>query len=38
VLIADLDLSAVDAARSKIPALTHDRAFAKPKATSEGAP
>lgn len=31
VLIADLDLAQVDAARGKIPALTHDREFAAPK-------
>jgi len=30
VLMADLDLSAVDAARAKIPALGHDREFANP--------
>ena len=31
VLLADLDLTAVAAARNKIPALNHDRPFAAPK-------
>jgi len=30
LIVADLDLSAVDAARGKIPALKHDRAFVGP--------
>ena len=32
VIVADLDLSKVDEARSMVPALTHDRAFAAPEA------
>ena len=30
IIMADLDLSAVDAARSKVPSLSHDRDFAAP--------
>ncbi len=36
VLIADLDLAQVDAARAKIPALTHDREFARPESVQSG--
>ncbi len=37
VLVADLDLAAIGSARTKLPALSHDRPFTLDRASSDGA-